>query len=309
MDFDLRRELLLFDQLALPFLEETIEVWSDSEASSELNQRAAELEWLADKGIVVAPAVNQPKTGPLVNDYKDYISMQAEIHEQIHKMGQFAEYDGNISKVDGILKRAKAYAAKTGDTDIINRTMQMSDQSDEHLSRVIAADLCQRTGTLAIPVLPTRIENPLSTGVSRVDALNIAIHSIPFPAKDVPLERLLDFRNDPDVKADFLALHKWATSTVTVRKNPTEILEEVEYLVSQYERHMKIHRIELGTGALETLVTIGAEALEDVVKLKWGSAAKLLFSLRKRNVGLLKAELSAPGKELAYLVKASSQLG
>jgi hypothetical protein len=132
---------------------------------------------------------------------------------------------------------------------------------------------------------------------------------VPLPATDTPFEALIDFRSDPAVRADFLSLHRWAATIAQMRKSPSEISEEIEYLISQYQRHMLVHKIEAGVGVVENVVTVAAEALEDLVKLKWGAAAKLLFSFRKRKAAILKAELNAPGRELAYLVKALDTLG
>jgi hypothetical protein len=46
-----------------------------------------------------------------------------------------------------------------------------------------------------------------------------------------------------------------------------------------------------------------AEALEDLAKIKWGKLTERLFT-RHRKVDMLEAELSAPGREIAYVVKA-----
>ncbi len=40
------------------------------------------------------------------------------------------------------------------------------------------------------------------------------------------------------------------------------------------------------------------------MSFKWGKAAEAIFSLRRRRVALLEGELTAPGSEVAYIVKA-----
>ncbi|MCH9031242.1 MAG: hypothetical protein IIB00_03150 [candidate division Zixibacteria bacterium] len=300
-DFDLRRELLLFDRLALPFLESTIRVWSDSESDSRLNQLAAELEWLAEREIVEAPSLSPVQTGPLADDYLDYLKMSDERDKVFSKIREISGPDLNLDE-------ASAYVMKTGDSRLIHCLTQIVQNFEKYLVRILAAQLNQNDGTIAIPLLSTRDENNLDIGVSRAQVLSIAFDSIPFPATNVSLEQLIDFRNDPDVRADYLALHRWAATTAKESRQPAEIREEIEYLIAQYQRHMNIHKIEQGVGAVETVVTVGAETLENLVKLKWGKAAKQLFSFRKRKAALLKAESGAPGKELAYLIKASTSL-
>jgi hypothetical protein len=47
-----------------------------------------------------------------------------------------------------------------------------------------------------------------------------------------------------------------------------------------------------------------AEVLGDLLSFKWGTAEKALFSLKKREVALLEGELTSPGNEIPYIVKA-----
>jgi len=60
-------------------------------------------------------------------------------------------------------------------------------------------------------------------------------------------------------------------------------------------------------GAVETIVVGTAEILEDVVRLKWGEIAKRLYSFKHRRIELLEGEMTAPGSEVAYIVKARNQ--
>jgi hypothetical protein len=55
---------------------------------------------------------------------------------------------------------------------------------------------------------------------------------------------------------------------------------------------------------LETIITTGAEVLGDLASFKWGKAAQALFSLKRRHVTLMGGELTSPGSEIAYIVKA-----
>ena len=51
-------------------------------------------------------------------------------------------------------------------------------------------------------------------------------------------------------------------------------------------------------------VMTAAEVLGDLLSFKWGTAEKALFSLKKREVALLEGELTSPGNEIPYIVKA-----
>ncbi len=152
---------------------------------------------------------------------------------------------------------------------------------------------------LVIPALPA-IESEKS---SRSDVIQIAVKTIPVPSESVSWEQILEYRSDPDSKSKFLALRHWMSEVARAELTPAEVEEKLEYLIDQYQRHMKLHRMKTNVGTLETVVTTGAEFFGNLASFQWGKAAQALFSLKKREVALQEAELSAPGKEIAYIVK------
>lgn len=95
-------------------------------------------------------------------------------------------------------------------------------------------------------------------------------------------------------------MSKIAQQNVTVPK----ISEEIEWLPSEYKAHMRLHRMKIATGALETIITAAGEAIENVAKPRFGALAKSVFFLKHRTIQLLEAERTAPGRELAYVVRA-----
>ena len=66
---------------------------------------------------------------------------------------------------------------------------------------------------------------------------------------------------------------------------------------------MRLHRLKIETGRLETILTIGGDFIENLVKFNWGKLARTMFTLKHRRVELIEAEISAPGLEVAYLFK------
>ena len=60
---------------------------------------------------------------------------------------------------------------------------------------------------------------------------------------------------------------------------------------------------------MKPIVTSEVKFLNDLVSFKWGEAAVALFSLRRRRVALLEGELTAPGSEVTYIVKAREAFG
>jgi len=62
-------------------------------------------------------------------------------------------------------------------------------------------------------------------------------------------------------------------------------------------------------GILETLLMTTAEILEGLVRLKPTQTVKALFTFKRQRLQLLEAELKAPGRDLAYLIKAKEEFG
>ena len=57
------------------------------------------------------------------------------------------------------------------------------------------------------------------------------------------------------------------------------------------------------------IVVAVAETAENIAKLKFSALAKSLFALKHRRIELIDAERQAPGRELAYIVRARERFG
>jgi hypothetical protein len=136
------------------------------------------------------------------------------------------------------------------------------------------------------------------------DIIDITIHQLPIPDDSTSWEQILDFRNDPDTEKKFLGLRVWMNEIARAKLSPLEIEQKLEWLLQEYQDHMKLHRMKTNASTLETIIVTGAEIAESVVKFQFGKAAKILFSLRHRKLSLLEAELKSPGREIAFISKA-----
>jgi hypothetical protein len=134
--------------------------------------------------------------------------------------------------------------------------------------------------------------------------MRIVLTALPLPTDETPWEQIIEYRNDPDSRAKFLDLRNWISEVAQGTLSPNEVEEKLEYLLSQYRRHLEIHRLKANAGTLETLVVTGADILGNLVSFQWGKAAKALFSIKVRQLALLEGELTARGSEVAYVMKA-----
>jgi hypothetical protein len=131
---------------------------------------------------------------------------------------------------------------------------------------------------------------------------------MPEPDESTPLDRILEFRNDPVAMSKLRALRRWMAKMTKANVSPRELADELQWLLDEYETYMKVHEMKIRRGVVETLITGTAEMLENLVKIKWGELAKMLFAISARKIDLLEAELKAPGREISYVVHVRSGL-
>ena len=175
----------------------------------------------------------------------------------------------------------------------------------EYNRRGIAIDMRKENRLNAFPIFPSfnTFNNEFLNGKN--DVLQIILKSLPYPDPDsTSWEQIIDFKNDPNSIKMMVFLRHWINKITHTDISFNELFEEIEYLTNKYEEHMRLHKIKFRNGILETFLTISAEALEGIVRLKPTYIVKSIFSLKHRKVQLFESELNAPGNELAYLVRA-----
>jgi hypothetical protein len=174
-------------------------------------------------------------------------------------------------------------------------------------SRVLAAQLRRSRNVDAVAVSDTLEGLALDERVDRDFVIRVSLTALPIPAENTPWEAILDFRRDPESKIKFARLKTWMNRVARTDLTHMEFIDEVHHLLTDYESHMRLHRMQTSKGFLEVLVTGTAEAVEDLAKLRFGKLAKAPFEINKQRFALLAEEREAPGTEIAYIVAARSR--
>lgn len=193
--------------------------------------------------------------------------------------------------------------------DLIKGMLVMFGQQMPLLARKMAAELRNSHHLHAYPVLtellsPIQFSNPgESETVPFADIASIVVHSMPQLDDSVPWEQVLDYRTDNESKGKMMALRRWMYKVARTELTPQEIEAELEWLIYDYERHLKLHKMKYKAGLFETVIIPGTAFLENTVKLKFSEAAKSLLTLRHTQIALLEAEMNTPGSEVAYIVE------
>ncbi|WP_417198084.1 hypothetical protein [Bizionia sp.] len=160
----------------------------------------------------------------------------------------------------------------------------------------------------AFPLLETyntiAIRNSVKTNV-----LEVVLNKLPIPNEDVSNEQIIEFRSDPDSRAKFNALRVWMQDISRKDYSHKEINERIEHLVYEYETHLRLHKLKFGHGSMRVFVTSALEVLENLATLKLSKVVDSIYSLQTKEINLLEAQLTAPGKEVAYIIDANNKLG
>jgi hypothetical protein len=149
-----------------------------------------------------------------------------------------------------------------------------------------------------------------SVGSSRkAELIKIILNFLPIPDDSVPWEQILDYRSDPDSKEKVLCLRKWINKVSEKKLPVSEIQDEAEWLMHEYQKHMSFHKMKVNWMTLESFVKVPLEVLENLIKIKWSKLLDPLFVIKKRTVAILEAEMNAPGRELSYVIKTRKIFG
>ena len=106
-----------------------------------------------------------------------------------------------------------------------------------------------------------------------------------------------------------MGVSAFLSSLASRHRSESEVTDEVEWLVNEYSKAMKIHNLKASPAFFEAYVIPGLEFVEDLVKFKWSKIAKGVMAVKKRSAELLEAEMKAPGKECAYVFEARKRFG
>lgn len=168
------------------------------------------------------------------------------------------------------------------------------------VSRYVSIMIREQENADAVPLI-TLPDQGVAITAGESEVASIVLNNLPIPSEQTSWEHILEFRNDPEAQEKFFRLRRWMTEVSRDKASATEIEQKLEYLLHDYAEHMKLHRLKIERGVLETFLTTSGELIDNLIKIKWGKLAETMFTIRHRRLALLEAEMSAPGREIAYV--------
>jgi hypothetical protein len=316
----LKQQLLLFDRLAIIELEEAISLARSSKKLLGGDDRygpiANDLEFLVDRGLVFEAGIFErlPELMDQCNDPQEALSFahlilaqkdHSDAHTAMQNLAKHAEGKEGLSKREfARFKRAfvKNIYMKVGFFQVA--------------SRIIAHRLRALDGVEASPILvgdlislPSLAKSDAERRRRKTDVVEIVLRKVPMPSEDAPWEKILEFRDDPETKGFLQGLRVWMADLSKEGFSPVEATEKLDWMLFQRERHLKVHKITYNLTAFGEVFVAIMDVLEDVVKIKWGKAARGIVGLTRRKAELMKLEVESPAREVHYLMKARRAFG
>ena len=205
-----------------------------------------------------------------------------------------------------VLEEYEKYKSEDQANKAYEKYIQSVNQSENEVTRISSALLnLFAAKDKSFPLL----QNDNVIGVDpfyKSKVLEVVLEKLPIPDENIEWQRIIEYRSDPDSQGKFNELRVWMQDISRKDYTKDEIEERIKYLMHEYESHLKLHKLKYSHGTIRILVTTSLDVLENAVKLKWGTVAKSLFSLKEKEYDLLQADMNAPGKEVAYLTKTNN---
>jgi hypothetical protein len=305
---DLKRWLLLFDEIVVDNLETAIRLASDAE------YKTAELEWLACQGLL--RQISFDKLPPLKDSALQQVIDEANGYYAKRLAGWI-----DLSK-PGFDSFGRSMSEETSESQRLNRLEDVSDPIEEMrkteskrmlframseegsgFERVKAQSAALRLRASGVDAVPIHADRTFERKDNLTDVLSILVPSMPIPEQDTPWEKILDFRSDPRSRDKFVRFRHWATELSTQPEEIEKLNEKLDWMIYHYAKHMEFYKMKTRQSLFEVLVSTSADLILSLPKALLG-LAKPGFALKKREYELMEADLNAPGKEIAYLFDA-----
>jgi hypothetical protein len=318
----LKREALMFDRIAIPRCTEPFVTAEKLPAAfNDYKEDIRDLRWLYELGIVFEPSQFYSKSIS-GNEYMRDVDLAFKHGKKICSLLLGFDLADALSdthidekkkvelkaQLDRFAERILTDFKEAATTDGFKKNLVMT---MGYATRILSTTLRVLNNLDAFPVMPGDFFDSERTEGNKNDVIEIVLNELPVPDESTPWEHILEYRSDPDSRRKFASLRSWMSEIARMQLGTNEIQEKLESLIHDYRQHMKIHRLKTKLDTLKTILIAeaglftggwltGAGAIPGIL----GMVATPLYSIKQRQVALMEEEQKAPGREIAYIVKA-----
>lgn len=293
----LKQEALMFDQIGILKLDKLfatgMEIINSHKnilvpgIATNIESVFSELEWLRQAGVVYELDIKQEFQVQETKDFIKKVSPQ-NFEELVILFNKVVEIQNSFSKKSN-RKKNKA---------------ELNKEQEVAILRLMVIFMELEKGFTAVTTLPHTEYVSALPNSRKSEVAQIVIKNLPLPNKDTPWEQIIDYRNDTENQKHLSDLRRWIRKISLENFSSTEIEEEIEWLVNEFQAHMKLHNLKANTETLEVMIKVIPETIENIIKLNFSKLPDPLFAVKKVELNLMEAELNAPGREMAYIIKA-----
>jgi hypothetical protein len=290
----IKRLSLFFDKIALHNLESariTEELFPNDNSSFLLD----EIDYLIDQGICfdVGLQVNEVHEEIIIPDY-----FSVPNRDEFKKSSAYSQFI-QLSK----------YVKKNLFGELGSPPVKVTSEYLDLSARFVSSFLREYSNFESYPILKKigAIESDYFT--KKADTIHLVCNKFPVPMASTPWEDILSFRNDKTIRRNYFNFRDWINKISKEKLSPDEIEVRLESLIGDFERYVEVEKSKLANGTFETVVNLAADVADNLVRVRFKNISQAIFSIKKRKFRLLEIESDAPGKEIAYLVKAQERFG
>lgn len=144
-------------------------------------------------------------------------------------------------------------------------------------ARLISSWLRRSQRIDAVPILDE--EEALAFGAGqpgdrRADVLRVVLKRLPMPDDATPWEEIVQFRQDEQVIGARVDMRNWLGEMARSELSAAEIEDKCDWLLSRYERHMRLYKMKYDLGVVEAVVATTAELVENLAKLRFRATSR-----------------------------------
>lgn len=292
---NLKQQALLFDQIGIyklsnfyKNLDESLHLFKKLVPNFSTNKAETiitEMEWLQQNGIIFELKLEEELSHPNLKLFNESNNQKFDDAKKL--LRKVVEIQAND------LKNVKNEKLK----------IELFKEQQFTLLRLMSIIMETTKGVSTVTTFPHTEYTRELPNSSKSNVAQVVINNLPLPNNETPWEQIIDYRNDAETQKLLLALRRWISKVSTQNSSPLEIEEEIESLIHEFQEHMKLHNMKANAEALEVIVNSTSDVLGNLLTLKFSKIIEPLFAIKKRQLSLLEAELTAPGKAMAYIIK------
>jgi len=282
----LKQHALLFDRIGILDLDKCLKYDLNLD-----NQQLGDIQWLIEQNQIYNLAIQPFDEAGTNKEIVAYLA-EAGLESYAHTLNYSALMKASGIKGKSILDE-KWYGWRNAQESVSLRLLAIQAETLDNVN--------------AVPLLPES-QFVLNIPTSKMtDVAQVIINNLPLPDETTPWEDIIEYKDDEDVKQSLSTLRRWMRKIARENLPAHEIEEEIEWLINEFHTHMKLHKMKSNTEPIESIVKVSLEFFENLAKFNFSKLADPLFAIRKRRFALMEAEMNAPGREIAYIIKTNEK--